>query len=88
LEVSRVETIVVLVLLGVERVGCDCGLDDLEGAGSCCFDDGLLKEWGWGEHAEPVVVDLSPSGSLEGSERVIRCRLLEGCTWIGERLQH
>jgi hypothetical protein len=67
-EVSCDETVVVLMLLDIECVGCDCGFDDLKGAVCHCFEDGLSKEWGWGEHAESVEVGISAHGGLEGKE--------------------
>jgi hypothetical protein len=69
-DVLCAETIVVLVLVDVERVGGDGGLDDLKGAVSHCFEDCVSKERGWGEHAEPIVIDISMGGGSEGAKRV------------------
>ena len=85
LEVSCDETVVILMLLDIECVGCDCGFDDLKGAGCHCFEDGLSKEWGWGEHAESVEVGISARGGSEGAEGVDAngcCGNDAGC-WLG-----
>jgi hypothetical protein len=70
LDVPCAKTIVVLVLVDVERVGCNGSLDDLKGAGSHCFKDCVSKERGWGEHAETIVIDISTGGGLEGAKGV------------------
>ena len=85
LKVSCDETIVVLMLLDIECVGCDCGFDISKRAGCCCFEDGLLKKWGWGEHAESVEVGISLCGGSEGAEGVGAngcCGNDVGC-WLG-----
>ena len=70
LKVSCDETDVVLMLLDIKGVSCDCGLDDLKGTGCHCFEDGLSKEWGWGEHTESIEVGISVHGGSEGAEGV------------------
>jgi hypothetical protein len=71
-DVPCTETVVVLVLMDVEHVGGDGCLDDLKvkGAGSHCFEDCVSKERGWGEHAEPIVIDISTGGGSEGTKGV------------------
>jgi hypothetical protein len=64
------ETAIVLVPVDLEHVGGDGGLDDLKGAGIHCFKDCISKERGWGEHAEPIVIDISAGVGLEGAKGV------------------
>ncbi len=69
-DVPCAEIVVILVLVDIERVGGNGGLDDLKGGRSHCSKDCVSKERGWGEHAEPIVTDISAGGGLEGAKGV------------------